>query len=134
MLSWSGKDQGIPVDLPTLTVGVPHARELLAFAAAAASPARDNDALAAARADLSAAAGEAVMVDAAAVVANFEMMTRLADGRKRVAAHGSHPDGGVRRAHPGRRSGHEAPAPVDRRHPHGRLTRRPGGGRCLSDA
>jgi hypothetical protein len=79
MLSWSGKDQGIPVDLPTLTVGVPHARELLAFAAAAASPARDNDALAAARADLSAAAGEAVMVDAAAVVANFEMMTRLAE-------------------------------------------------------
>jgi hypothetical protein len=80
MLSWSGKEQGIPVDLPSLTVGVPHAAELLAFAQAAASPASDVVALATARGQLTAVMGEAAMVDAAAVVANFEMMTRLAEG------------------------------------------------------
>ncbi len=79
MLSWSGKEQGIEVDLPTLTVGVPHARELLEFAQAAASPAADRDAVTRAREQLAAAMGEAAMVDAAAVVANFEMMTRLAE-------------------------------------------------------
>ena len=79
MLSWSGKEQGIAVDLPTLTVGIPHARELLEFAAAAASPAANPDELARSRDQLSQAVGEAAMIDAAAVVANFEMMTRLAE-------------------------------------------------------
>lgn len=80
MLSWSAKTQGIAVDLKTLTVGVPHAAELLVFASAATSPARDQTALMVARERLASAMGEAAMVDAAAVVANFEMMTRLADG------------------------------------------------------
>lgn len=80
MLSWSGKAQGIAVDLATLTVGVDHADLLLEFARAATSPAGDGDQLATARKRLTEARGEAVMVDAAAVVANFEMMTRLAEG------------------------------------------------------
>ena len=79
MLSWSGKEQGIAVDLPTLTVGIPHARELLEFAAAAASPAADAVELSRTRDRLSQVIGEAAMIDAAAVVANFEMMTRLAE-------------------------------------------------------
>lgn len=79
MLSVSGKEQGVAVDLPTMSVGAPHARELVDFALAAVSPARDGAALSAARERLVAAMGEAAMVDAAAVIANFEMMTRLAE-------------------------------------------------------
>lgn len=80
MLSWSGKEQGIEVDLSTLTVGIPHAQELLDFAGAAASPAKNSVLLESARGRLVDAIGEAAMIDAAAVVANFEMMTRLAEG------------------------------------------------------
>lgn len=80
MLSWSGKAHGVTVDLPTLTVGVDHADVLLEFARVATSPAGDDDELVRVRAALVEALGESVMVDAAAVVANFEMMTRLAEG------------------------------------------------------
>lgn len=80
MLSWSGKVHGVTVDLPTLTVGVDHADVLLEFARVATSPAGDDDELVRVRARLVEALGESVMVDAAAVVANFEMMTRLAEG------------------------------------------------------
>ena len=80
MLSWSGKAHGVTVDLPTLTVGVDHADVLLEFARVATSPAGDNDELVRVRTALVEALGESVMVDAAAVVANFEMMTRLAEG------------------------------------------------------
>lgn len=80
MLSWSGKAHGVTVDLPTLTVGVDHADVLLEFARVATSPAGDDDELVRVRTALVEAMGEAVMVDAAAVVANFEMMTRLAEG------------------------------------------------------
>jgi hypothetical protein len=80
MLSWSGKAHGVTVDLPTLTVGVDHAEVLLEFARVATSPAGDDDELVRVRAALVEALGESVMVDAAAVVANFEMMTRLAEG------------------------------------------------------
>ena len=79
MLSWSGHEQDVEVDLSSMEVGLPHAAQLRAFAAAATSPAPGADELAAARAALLAAVGEAATVDAAAVVANFEMMTRLAD-------------------------------------------------------
>ncbi len=58
--------------------GLPHGAELVAFTDAIAGV--DDDALAIARAALVASAGEEFMVDAAAVVANFEMMTRVADG------------------------------------------------------
>ncbi|HEX9260512.1 MAG TPA: hypothetical protein VF855_13315 [Acidimicrobiales bacterium] len=47
---------------------------------ASAAVERDDARLTQARERLVAVAGEAVMVDAAAVAANFEMMTRLADG------------------------------------------------------
>ncbi|MTA29004.1 MAG: hypothetical protein F2562_09140 [Actinobacteria bacterium] len=68
------------MDLPTLTVGVDHAEVLLEFARVATSPAGDDDELVRVRTALVEALGESVMVDAAAVVANFEMMTRLAEG------------------------------------------------------
>lgn len=68
------------MDLPTLTVGVDHADALLEFARVATSPAGDDDELVRVRTALVEALGESVMVDAAAVVANFEMMTRLAEG------------------------------------------------------
>jgi hypothetical protein len=80
MLSWSGKAHGIAVELRTLTVGVDHADLLLEFARVATSPAGDDDELVRVRTALAEALGESVMVDAAAVVANFEMMTRLAEG------------------------------------------------------
>lgn len=88
MLSWSGQIDGDEVDLVALGRGeagtsVPLAAELHAFAAAAVG--HDDADLATRRTALVDAAGGgepgfAVMVDAAAVVANFEMMTRLADG------------------------------------------------------
>jgi hypothetical protein len=82
MLSWSGETQQVAVDLASLCVAVPHADALLALADAATLPdgTEGEVARAEARARLVAAMGPRAMVDAAAVVANFEMMTRLADG------------------------------------------------------
>lgn len=82
MLSWSSNDQGDTVDLAALAsgeagVGVVNDTELVEFATECAGT--DDDALAAVRARLVDATDEAFMVDAAAVAANFEMMTRLAD-------------------------------------------------------
>jgi hypothetical protein len=83
MLSWSGHEHGDEVDLVGLAVGEVDAdqrwaRELHEFATAATG--HDRDALDRARRTLVDRAGDDAMVDAAAVVANFEMMTRLADG------------------------------------------------------
>jgi hypothetical protein len=83
MLSWSSNELGTPADVTVIAsgdgdAGLPHGAELLAFAAAIAR--FDDDALAHARDHLVAVAGEAFMIDAAAVAANFEMMTRVADG------------------------------------------------------
>ncbi len=83
MLSWSSHQDGTPADIDALAsgsgdAGLPHGAALMAFVDAAAG--WDRDALAVAREQLVAAAGEAFMIDAAAVVANFEMMTRVADG------------------------------------------------------
>ena len=81
MLSWSSNAAGDSVDLTSIGSGgalpVDHADELWRFASECAG--RDDDALAAARAALVEAVDEPFMVDAAAVAANFEMMTRLAD-------------------------------------------------------
>ncbi|MDJ0771097.1 MAG: hypothetical protein QNJ12_20070 [Ilumatobacter sp.] len=83
MLSWSSTKAGDDVDLTAVAggddgVGLDHGNELLRFASACGS---DDDAeLAAARAELVDRTDEGFMVDAAAVAANFEMMTRLADG------------------------------------------------------
>ena len=79
MLSWSGDTQGVAVELGSLTVGLPGADALIEFARAATSPGGDAVRLASARNHLVESRGQAVMVDVAAVVANFEMMTRLAD-------------------------------------------------------
>lgn len=57
--------------------GVPHGAELIRFAEALAR--RDAGALSEARAALLAAAGPAVLVDAAGVAANFQRMVRIAD-------------------------------------------------------
>jgi len=82
MLSWSGAEQGVKVDLGAIReansgVDVQFANELLEFATAATE--LDEKSLDAKREKLVRAAGTAFTVDAAAVVANFEMMTRLAD-------------------------------------------------------
>ena len=83
MLSWSSTTAGTPADLAAIAEGtgdggLPFGSELVAFADAVGG--FDDTVLAAAREALSALAGSAFMVDAAAVLANFEMMTRVADG------------------------------------------------------
>lgn len=95
MLSWSSNETGVDVDL-TIVAGadqadqsdaggnseadlaLDHAAALHRFATACAET--DDDALAGARAALIDETNAGFMVDAAAVAANFEMMTRLADG------------------------------------------------------
>lgn len=61
----------------TSPIGVPHAAELLGFAAAAI--ASDSVALDRARAAAIAALGPAATIDAAAVIAGFDGITRIAD-------------------------------------------------------
>ena len=83
MLSWSCIETGQHVDLAAVAagdgdVGLDHGATLLRFAGACGGI--DDDELAAARTALVAETDVAFMVDAAAVAANFEMMTRLADG------------------------------------------------------
>jgi hypothetical protein len=83
MLSWSSHEDGTPADIDALAsgagdAGVPPGAALLAFADAIAG--WDGQALTAAREALIAATSWEFMVDAAAVAANFEMMTRVADG------------------------------------------------------
>jgi hypothetical protein len=85
MLSWSGQHTETEVDLVAVAagapdVGLPLGGELVRFATAAAGVRGDATAMGDARDDLVAASGWAVMIDAAAVAANFHMMTRLADG------------------------------------------------------
>ena len=82
MLSWSSAQAGDEVDLTGVADGsggldLEHGDALLRYATQCAE--RDDEALAAARAALVDATDDAFMVDAAAVAANFEMMTRLAD-------------------------------------------------------
>ena len=82
MLSWASNKSGAEIDLTavangTSTLDLEHGTELLRFATACAG--RDDDELDQSRRELADAAGERFMVDAAAVAANFEMMTRLAD-------------------------------------------------------
>lgn len=82
MLSWSSATTGGQADLTAVAAGagdagLEHGAALLRFASACAET--DDGELAAARAALVAETDEAFMVDAAAVAANFEMMTRLAD-------------------------------------------------------
>ena len=83
MLRWSSNADGLRADLAAVAAGegdggLPHGAELIAFTEAIGSG--EDDAIQRTRAQLVDAAGEEFMVDAAAVVANFEMMTRVADG------------------------------------------------------
>lgn len=82
MLSWSGKEQGVEIDLVNVREAIAdqnvrYGRELLDFATAATEI--DDANLSVARDALLNSAGVAITIDAAAVIANFEMMTRLAD-------------------------------------------------------
>lgn len=82
MLSWSSAQTGETADLTAVASGsgdthLEHGGVLLRFATACAE--RDDAALDEARRELVDATDEEFMVDAAAVAANFEMMTRLAD-------------------------------------------------------
>jgi len=83
MLSWSGNETGEQIDLAAVATGhdgtgLAHGDALLRFASACVD--EDDAELEAARLALAGEVDEAFMVDAAAVAANFEMMTRLADG------------------------------------------------------
>ena len=82
MLSWSSTESGEPADLAAVAngtegTGIEHGDVLLRFATACCE--RDDEALTRTRTELATATDEAFMIDAAAVAANFEMMTRLAD-------------------------------------------------------
>ena len=83
MLSWSSTATHQQLDLAAVAdgrpgVGLEHGDALLRFAGACGGT--DDDELAASLSALVATTDAAFMVDAAAVAANFEMMTRLADG------------------------------------------------------
>ena len=85
MLSWSCHTSETEVDLGAIAagegdVGLPLGRELVRFASAAADLRGSRPELDDARATLVSAGDQALMIDAAAVAANFQMMTRLADG------------------------------------------------------
>lgn len=82
MLSWSGAEAGDTIDLSLVagrgdSIGVTHGVALVRFAAACAGD--DDGVLATARDILVDETDPDFMVDAAAVAANFEMMTRLSD-------------------------------------------------------
>ena len=82
MLSWSSNATGDRVDLTAVAegrsgVGIDHDATLVRFATACGR--LDDAELDAARTALVDDTDEAFMIDAAAVAANFEMMTRLAD-------------------------------------------------------
>jgi len=83
MLSWSAETTNRTVDLEAIasddvSPGLPGGEELLAFTSATVS--REPDRIVTTRDTLVAAVGPAAMVDAAAVIGNFEMMNRIADG------------------------------------------------------
>lgn len=82
MLRASSHHTGRPANLHSLTSAavdplVPAGRELLAFADAAVL--RDTHEMAAARDALRRTAGDAAVIRAAALAANFQMMNRLLD-------------------------------------------------------
>lgn len=84
LLSVSGKKAGLDIDLDVATnasrdgdAGVPHGRELLAFASAANRRAED---LPQVRTALEAAVGSEGLLEGAATVAIFNGLVRVADG------------------------------------------------------
>jgi hypothetical protein len=85
MLRASSKVNGEDVDLGVVTAGdattsgVPGETQLLALVEATLQGGSDDD-IASARNNLAGKLGVAAMIDAAAVIGNFERMTRIADG------------------------------------------------------
>ena len=82
MLSWSSHETGEEIDLTEVAaagddIGLDHGGALMRYASACGGT--DDGELLAARRALVDETDEALMVDAGAVAANFEMMTRLAD-------------------------------------------------------
>ena len=84
MLSLSAKTTETAIDLQMVngssasdTQGIPYANELTGFAEAIAQ--RDTAKIERTRNELADVAGDVVMVDAAAVAANFQRMVRIAD-------------------------------------------------------
>ena len=75
-LSGSQTDHDVRAEDLTSGAGVPHGELLVRFVNASFESA---DALAAARDDCVATLGASTTIDAAAVIANFHMMTRIAD-------------------------------------------------------
>lgn len=69
--------QGVNGDAEAAAVGVEYGKELMQLGEAVAS--RDNQLLVQSRQSLLEQAGEAVLVDAAGVAANFQRMVRIAD-------------------------------------------------------
>jgi hypothetical protein len=69
--------QGVAGDESAANQGIEHGALLVAFAEAVAN--RDSTATEQARQALHSAAGDAVVVDAAGVAANFQRMVRIAD-------------------------------------------------------
>ena len=84
MLRESSKFEGDKVDLKIITsglevkAGIAAEKELVDFAEAAMS--QDSEAISSARLNLERKIGEQGMIDAAAVIANFQRMVRIADG------------------------------------------------------
>jgi hypothetical protein len=83
LLRASGQHRGVDYDLravvdPQVDSGVAHGSALLAFAEAAIGD--DANRLAEARAAVEREAGASAMVEAAAVIGNFSMMDRIANG------------------------------------------------------
>ena len=69
--------QGVNGDAAGAATGIEHGAELMSFAESLAQ--RDEYGLARSRTALRQAAGDKVLVDAAAVAANFQRMVRIAD-------------------------------------------------------
>ena len=84
LLGLSSDSQGESVDFSAINDGgengVPHGDLLVRFSQEAASLDSSESGLAAVRAEVIDAMGEVGFVEAAATVANFTMMTRIADG------------------------------------------------------
>lgn len=81
MLSWSIEETNAQVELkaitdPALDPLIPGGKELLGYVDAVLG---DGD-IAGSRASVISAMGQSAAVDAAAVIGNFEMMNRIADG------------------------------------------------------
>ena len=84
MLRGSGSKSGVDVDIRGINgdadaagIGIKYGRDLMLFAEAVAS--RDAKSLKICRENLLKAAGQKVVVEAAAVAANFQRMVRIAD-------------------------------------------------------